>query len=663
MFHRPRPSIPALGALLAALPCVAATALAGNWTAPTPAELAMQKCSFDPGADAEALLWEVTVDDSPSGHSQDTVLDHYLRVKIFTDAGADKYSTISIRHSRSSGISLVSARTVAPDGTVSNLRGDAVFKTTELKTSDEELRKTTFAIPNVTAGSIVEYRYRETRHDWLAHYVLLPLQLDVPAAVVRYHIRPVPSTTYEMRYVGLNTGVPQFQPGVGGFYTTSVHVKPAFVEEPYMPPRDQVQAAILVYYSAGQPDSPAKFWHDAGRRDADWFDGMCRANRNMKDVAATVAETNGAPAERLQRLFDWCRRNVDNRTNAAREGRPVDDENVRPNRSAADVLAHGAGGDTDVNLLFGALARAAGFDVRLAMAASRTRRFFDPSLMVEVGLDRPLIAVRLDGAWKLFDPGSPTAPFAGLRWPQEGTAALLCDRDSARIIDTPIRPPAYSLTMRQAHFRLDADGTLEGDVHMVLTGHANDTRRRREADESLQQREQDITDRVHERLPTAEVSDVQVETDLPDTTLRYEETLHVRVPDYATRVGRRLLVQPGVFTHGGTPPFTAHTRRYPICFAYPWAEVDSVWIELPPGFVVDAADQPKPVEVPGVGVYVASARLSPDAREIVYVRQLRFGDGGTICFPRDSYEALRGAFDMFHERDEFTLTLHEPGGE
>jgi hypothetical protein len=379
----------------------------------------------------------------------------------------------------------------------------------------------------------------------------------------------------------------------------------------------------------------------------------------MKALVASLAGGEDTGEMRLRALFDWCRQKIANRSNDELEGRPAAGTE-KPNRNAADVFSHRSGAGADVNLLFGALAREAGFDVRLAMTADRSRRYFDPSLMVHVALDHPLIAVRMNGAWVLFDPGTRTAPFSSLDWSHEGSSSLLCDGKDSRIVDTRLTPPELSLAVRTAHLRLDAEGAIEGEVRTVLTGHLNARRRVREADRSVAERARDLVDRLRERLPTAEVTELHIAHDLPDTTLRYEEAMHLRVPDYATRVGRRLLLQPGLFEKGVEPLFKSGARRHPICFAHPWAEVDTIRIAIPDGYVVDAAEQPRPLRVPGVGEYVASARLSPDARELIYVRHFRFGEDGAICFPRSGYTDLKGVFDMLYERDGYTLTLRDP---
>ena len=66
---------------------------AEEWRPVTPAELQMAASTVEPGADAEVIFWEVRVDDS---NAENMAMKHYIRVKIFTEKGREKYSKVDI---------------------------------------------------------------------------------------------------------------------------------------------------------------------------------------------------------------------------------------------------------------------------------------------------------------------------------------------------------------------------------------------------------------------------------------------------------------------------------------------------------------------------------------------------------------------------------------
>src|SRR5262245_18914518 len=62
------------------------------WKPISPAELAMRSPIVESDADAEAIFWDTWIDDRSEGLK----LNNYVRVKIFTDRGRDKYSKFDI---------------------------------------------------------------------------------------------------------------------------------------------------------------------------------------------------------------------------------------------------------------------------------------------------------------------------------------------------------------------------------------------------------------------------------------------------------------------------------------------------------------------------------------------------------------------------------------
>src|SRR2546427_3111063 len=107
-------SLLALVCLVYVLP---APALAGGdeWRPIDPADLALKTPVVEKDADAEAIFWEVRVADAVEEGSSRKVLDHYIRIKIFTERGRESQSRIDIPYFSGSRIKDVSARTIKPE--------------------------------------------------------------------------------------------------------------------------------------------------------------------------------------------------------------------------------------------------------------------------------------------------------------------------------------------------------------------------------------------------------------------------------------------------------------------------------------------------------------------------------------------------------------------
>src|SRR5216684_4603231 len=97
-----------------------ATGLYGaDWKAVTPEELAQKAPRVEKDADAEAFLWEVHVlDEAQGGEYPHSVFTHYIRIKIFTDRGKEKYGTVDIPYFGRTNVSGIAARTIKADGSI-----------------------------------------------------------------------------------------------------------------------------------------------------------------------------------------------------------------------------------------------------------------------------------------------------------------------------------------------------------------------------------------------------------------------------------------------------------------------------------------------------------------------------------------------------------------
>ena len=87
---KPRGLVLALIAVLTV--CLSTRAANDEWKPIDPAELSLKAPIVEKSADAEGLFWEVRIDDS----TRDLILNHYIRIKVFTERGRETQSKIDI---------------------------------------------------------------------------------------------------------------------------------------------------------------------------------------------------------------------------------------------------------------------------------------------------------------------------------------------------------------------------------------------------------------------------------------------------------------------------------------------------------------------------------------------------------------------------------------
>jgi hypothetical protein len=648
MLYRPLRVVVCLLALTAA-------ANAEDWKPIDPAHVAMKTPAVEKDADAEVIFWEVRINDS----DWDLVFNHYIRIKVFTERGKESQSKIDIHYFGHHRLVDIGARTIKPDGTIVEMKKDAVFDRTIVKISGFKVNSKSFAMPAVEPGAIIEYRWKEIRPNTLAHNVRLQFQRDIPVQSVTYLFKP-PTQRSPFSRMGLmsrmfNGQSTPFIRSKDGFYSTSMSNVPAFREEKQMPPEDQVRTWMLIFYSDERPQRPEDYWPRRGKELYDENKTYMRVNDEIKKAAAAAIGDATTDDEKLKRLFDFVRSKVKNIYDDAAGFTASQREKMKENNAPWDTLKRGTGTGDDINFLFAALCIAAGFDARLAELADRSDIFFDPNFTNPYFMVTSDIAVKVGDGWRFFDPATTYVPYGMLRWQEEGMSALITDPKAGFFVSTPMSSADKSVARRTARLKLSEDGTLEGDVRMEYTGHSGHAMKEANDEDSPTQREDNLKDLIKRRMSTAELSDIKIEN-VTDGTKPFVYSYHIRVPGYAQRTGKRLFLQPSFFERGRASMFTAGERVHDIYFRYYWLEQDSIEIDLPAGYELDHAEQPPPFRVTNVVDYEVKMQVVNKKEKLLFNRKFSFQG---FLFPVSSYKGVKQVFDALHESDSHSITLKQ----
>lgn len=639
-----------------------------DWRPVTPDELASKSPVVEPDADAEAIFWEVRIDDSSY---DDVSLRHYVRVKIFTERGREKYSKFDVPFTKRLKVKDLMARVIRPDGTITEIKKEDIFEREIIKAGGVKIKAKSFAVPNIEPGVIIEYKYKETLSDAGAKGMRLAFQRDVPVQNLAYYYKPYSSN--EPRYQNYNFKDAKFVKDEKGFWLAKRTNVPAFREEPRMPPEDMVKpwmlltgssvgitsaTAFSINYTIKNPSNPNSYWGAVSAENAPLWKFMTKQSGDVKKAADEITAGAATPEEKLRRIYDFCQQRIKNTTFDASI---TDEERAKlPQvKSIPDVLKRSAGSSQYIDMLFGALANAAGFEARIAFTGNRSEMFFEPTMTNEQLIHPAAIAVNVNNDWKFFNPGLAFLPYGMLVWYEEDTWAMLIAENSYMWKKTPLTTHSGSTAKRSAKFKLLADGTLEGDVRVEYSGHPALTYRLENYDESADKRLENLKEEIKERISTAEVSDLTIEN-VADASKPLVHAYKVRVPSYAQKTGKRLFLQPGFFEYGSNPLFSSATRKYDIFFRYPWAESDKVEFQLPAGFELDSADAPGLLADPQkIGSLNITIGIDKDKTRLYYDRNFYFGGGGNVLFPAGAYNAVKGLFDLFQKAENHTITLKQ----
>ena len=140
---------------LIAISVMPARAQKEDWLPVTQQDLEFKQVPGSPGADAVQLYYADFIND------EEQTEFFYHRIKVLNEKG-NRHADIEITIPPEGSISGLKARTIHPDGKIIEFAGKP-FQKTIIKSRGIKVLAKAFTMPEVTVGSIIEYKYKI---DW-----------------------------------------------------------------------------------------------------------------------------------------------------------------------------------------------------------------------------------------------------------------------------------------------------------------------------------------------------------------------------------------------------------------------------------------------------------------------------------------------------------------
>jgi Domain of Unknown Function with PDB structure (DUF3857)/Domain of Unknown Function with PDB structure (DUF3858) len=563
---------------------------ADDWLPIDPAELKMTSEPKAPGAPAIYLYRQVDRKDAGrTGRSE----MNYVRIKILTDEGRKNGNVEIIYPKHVSGISGIRARTIHPDGSIANFDGKT-FDTTVQKSKTEKYLAKTFTLPDVQVGSIIEYRYNIDMDDsWIfdSHWIVGE---DLFTKKAVFTLRPYERWAVKWDWpAGLPAGTnPPKQDPDGTIRMTAVDVPP-FSKEDYMPPEHELRFRVdFIYSEEGFEDNPDKFWKKYGKKQYEVTEKFMDKHKAMEDAVSQVVSPADSAEAKLRKIYARCQQV--NNLGFVRSTEWVKYDKVKRD-NVEDVWKNGVGFGQDINLLFLALARAAGFQGNYLRLSARSDYFFTKQLMNTAELDADAVLIKLDGKDLYLDPATKFAPFGLLPWMETGVMGLALDKDGGHWIDTVIPESSESKIMRQADLKLDDDGSLKGTVNVTYTGLEALNLRLGQRFTDDTEKKTDLEEQLKDHIPVNAQVELKNKPEWNSSDDKLVAEFDVDIPGWCSSAGKRALVPLGIFSGAQRHTFEHADRKYAIYFTYLFQTEDHSKITIPAGWKVDSL--PKEVHI------------------------------------------------------------------
>lgn len=623
-----------------------------DWREITPQDREIKEVPGDPGASAIQLFF--------ADYRDDDVRYQFIyhRIKILTEEGK-KYANIEIPIFPWYHFDGVKARTIHPDGSIVEFTGKP-FEKVLAKTRDLKFLAQTLTMPDVTVGSIIEYKYK---YSWerLTFDTTWSLQHDLFTVKEHFwlqgHSKQLQTSGYlighgtRLAYVVYGNVSPPHRTKSGAI-EMEVENEPAFKSEEYAPPAADLKPVVRFFYGGNELISADAYWQEFGRSrfdDSERFIG----NRDSIKTAASAAiggETN--PEKKLQKLYSRAQATRNLSFERRRTKQEDKKEELKPNENAGDVLDRGYGTHNDIARLFVALARAAGFDAQLVRAPNRKEFFFKPNYLAASQLASELAVVKLNGNDLFLDPGTEFCPFGLVRWIHTSDKGLRLDKSGGTFVVIPPATSDKSQLRRIAKGELGPDGSLKGSLDVEIRGNDALERRLSALQEDDAGRRKALEDEAKEWLPEGAVATVDSVEGWESTDEPLQVRYKIEVPSFASVAGKRLLIPAALFrTTKQKLAFQHKDRKYAVYFPFAYNEMDNLILHVPDGYTAESVPIAQDVKLPSTRFVTARSFAN---NQFVSKRALVVNG---IIFRVSEYPDLKGFFDKVQGADEEQLVL------
>ena len=643
-----------------------------DWLPVTPQDLQYKEVPGNKGASAVRLYYAQYINDNTSS------VFVYERIKILNEKAlnpdergktyADVEIPLNVVEDRVEAITDLKARTIKPDGSIVEFNGKP-FEKTVFKGRGVKLAVKAFSMPEVSVGSIVEYKYRRLRS--IPGYAMVRLfggswniQSELFTVKESLHFRPFDVNAFQSsakfqfemednRVSNVSINLKEKPRNVGGDSTLELTDVPAFEPESFMPPEDVYKPTVIFFYGRRGSMSVDKEWQELGKDRYEQLETFLAGNKGVKEAALQAIGGETEPGTKLRKIYERAQqlRNLTYERERTNEERKT--ENIQRNLSAGDVLAHGYGTNQDITLLFVAMARAAGFDASIVQVGDRKTRFFVKDWTSPRQLSSVIAAVNLDGKDIFLEPGTRFCPYGVVRWNHSVTDGLKLEKKGGTFVKAPPITYDKSVTRRTATMTLGEDGTLKGDVVLEFEGAEALEHRLDAIDSDEAGRKKDLEDELKQWLPTGAIVKMAVSQGWETTGGPVVARFNVELPNYATLAGKRLLIPAFLFQLKQNQAFTHSQRKYPVYFPYPFTDTDTVSIKVPSGFTLESVPPAQDAKLAGTARYQNVSNF--DGTQLVSQRQLAFNG---IYFDLDKYSELKSFFGKVQAGDEQQAVLH-----
>ncbi|RIW18143.1 DUF3857 domain-containing protein [Algoriphagus lacus] len=549
-------------------------------------ELALTEVPYETGA--PAVILASSGDSRFFGEMLETTF--FYRIKILTEAGKE-FADVKIRYFRGENtvenISGVKASLVnVVDGRMTETKiGKEHIHDVEIGDGFWELR---ISFPDAQVGSILEYTYKKGDKN-LTFLDGWSFQRSIPTLFSKYQIIMIPQLEYKMIGQGYNLFQNSENLANNGTFSWTLRNLHSLKEEPFMKNyrdyQERVEFQLSRYQSAGGSgyqsagEGQGEFvdvlntWEKLGDDLIEYYSmkGYYRTNtleKGLLDLDLSI----GSQKEKAEKAYYYLRDNLIN-----------DGEDwIYPDQTLNQLLKSKKGAPGELILAYMGVLKSQGITCDPVLIGSkgygRSELVMFPFLNQ---FDEILLLAELDGKKQFIDLSDPLAPFGYVDIDKHVKGGLLLQKGKSALVPIEIKHTSNNLVFTNVELNSE---TGELIIHNTLRSHFYEGLKIAHAVKSYEKAEKSLDEMFTSPGEAMTVKNAKVE-DLLQEKNYINSTFDLVMPGAADM--ETLTFNPLRISSFTKNPFTLEYRVFPVDFEYPFSEVYTANIKIPPGYEVD----------------------------------------------------------------------------
>ncbi len=532
----------------------------------------------DPQQEAGAIVVQDTERTKVFKDFTYTTVEHE-RVTILNKRGVNAYCEVVLPYSTEyQRIEILDAKTLTPDGKIlkpgkkgiNDVTPPFIFSAPIY--SDVKYR--TITMPGCTPGATIDYtvRIRTIKPYMKGNFFDSDyLQTSDPISQSTYEVSFPRDVKFAYRQYNFISPPSIIERGDRVMYTWKLRGIKQIIPEQNMPPMSEVLNRVRIS-TVGSWDGLARwYWGLSGKQ----YGSSKAMDRKITKLTKGLTTTD----EKIRAIYDYVSMNI------RYVGLEFGIEGYKPHK-AQDVFKNKYGDCKDHATLLIAMLRHIGVTAYPVLVDTAEVSKMDPSLPSPGQFDHEIVAIPQGKGFWFLDSTSDVTNYKDLPPMDQGRQVVVVQRDTAKIVETPIFSPAKNATDDVRTVTINRDGSLSVAMKLTYTGVYGMYIKAMLRGMKPIQRKTFLEDTASDVCPGAVVYRYTI-SNIYDLNIPAAASLDFTCQDYVIKAGNLLIVKVPTMSMQNLAQLVARdTRTYPLMIGYNFEKKNSIVFNIPDGYSI-----------------------------------------------------------------------------